>query len=99
MPLPVGVSFWAAHSISAKSLLFPEPVGPTIDTTSDLFIVILSKPSLFPSLSVPANIVKDSMPLSSSIPKNSTICLIYSTKPSSSFSMSIAHSSISSSEK
>ena len=32
MVRPVGVSFCAAHSISANNLLFPDPVAPTIDT-------------------------------------------------------------------
>ena len=97
--LPVGVSFCAVHSISAKSLDFPEPVGPTIAIISDLWRVKVSKPSLFLDLSNPGRIVRLSTVFSSLIPRNSFIVFIYSFKFSVKETLSIAKSSIVSSEK
>ena len=97
--LLVGVSHWAVHSMSAKSLDLPEPVGPTIAIISDFFISNLSKPSLLPDLSWPGIIVNTSTVLASSIPKKDFICLMYSTRSIVILLRSRAISSTSSSEK
>ena len=95
--LLVGVSLCAVHSISASSLDFPDPVGPTIDIISDLFMSSLSNPSGLPDLSFPASIVNTSTPFSSSIPRKAFICSIYSESPLFRSSLSRAMSSTSSS--
>ena len=41
----------AVHSMSANSLDLPDPVGPTMETISDLFMVSSPKPSSLPDLS------------------------------------------------
>ena len=53
----VGVSFCAAHSISAKRRDFPEPVGPTIEIICDVYSSIFVKFSFAPDLSVPGKMV------------------------------------------
>ena len=95
--LPVGVSLFAVHSISASNRLLPDPVGPTMEIISLLFIVIVPKLSAFPLLSLPPIIERDSTESSFSSPRNSSISPMYSMKSILIFSISIAHSSISSS--
>ena len=97
--LLVGVSHWAVHSISARSLDLPDPVGPTMAIISDFLISSLSKPSLLPDLSWPGIIVNTSTVFESSIPRKSFICLIYSTRSIVILFRSRAISSTSSREK
>ena len=54
----VGVSRWARHSISSSNLLFPEPVGPTMLTTSP-GVTVSSSISGLPVLSRPPRIVME----------------------------------------
>ena len=75
MVLPVGVSFCAAHSMSANNLLFPDPVGPTIDTICEEKMSNFSQFSLSPLLLCPGKIVKLSI-FSLLSPRNCSICLM-----------------------
>lgn len=54
---PVTVSPWANTSISFIKAVFPEPVGPTIDTVSPGAMSIGSKSSGLPSLVLPGQTV------------------------------------------
>ena len=98
MVRPVGVSFCAAHSISANNLLFPDPVGPTIDTICEENMSNLSNFSFSPLLLCPGKIVKLSI-FSLLSPRNCSICLMNVSSWILISSLSIAFSSNSSSEK
>ena len=70
---PEGVSPWANCSMSAISVLFPDPVGPTIPMISPLTISTSFTASARPSLSAPPIIVKSRVSLTDChLSKNST---------------------------
>ena len=79
---PVGVSPWATHSMSASRRLLPEPVGPTMQSTSPALTCSSRTGSSSPSLFRPPWMVTTAMGSSSGATKAS-ICSMNSARRAS----------------
>ncbi|OPZ74213.1 MAG: hypothetical protein BWY80_00679 [Firmicutes bacterium ADurb.Bin456] len=64
--LAVGVSLWARHSMSPRSLLFPDPVGPTTLITSPTAMVKSTFSGSFNLLKPPRMVREETFPENSS---------------------------------